>query len=57
MLARYQASHLRGPINPRDGAPAPSLHKKEAKMARVLTLSALYVMVLGTFFGAYAMAL
>jgi hypothetical protein len=56
-LARYGANHLRGQINPRDGAPAPSLHKKEAKMARVLTLSALYVMVLGTFFGAYAMAL
>lgn len=30
-------------------------NKKEAEMARVLTLSALYVVTLGTFFGAYAL--
>jgi hypothetical protein len=33
------------------------LYKKEARMARALTLSALYIMALGTMFGAYALAL
>ena len=32
-------------------------HKKEAKMARTLTLSALYILSIGTFFGAYALTL
>ena len=42
----------------REGVSAPShLSKKEAEMARVLTLSALYVMALGTVFGAYALGL
>ena len=32
-------------------------HNKEAKMARTLTLSALYILSIGTFFGAYALTL
>jgi hypothetical protein len=31
-------------------------NNKEARMARALTLSALYLMALGTLFGAYAFA-
>jgi hypothetical protein len=50
-------ARLAWPDQSKGRRPAPSRHKKEAKMARVLTLSALYVMVLGTFIAAYAMAL
>lgn len=33
---------------------SPPNKKKDARMARTLTLSALYIMALGTLFGAYA---
>jgi hypothetical protein len=33
----------------------PLFYNKEAEMARALTLSALYIMALGTMFGAYAL--
>lgn len=35
----------------------PLFYNKEAKMARTLTLSALYLMALGTMFCAYALSL
>ncbi len=40
-----------------DLAAPPPYYNKEARMARALTLSALYVLALGTLFGAYALTL
>jgi hypothetical protein len=39
-----------------DGTPLRD-HNKEAIMARALTLSALYILSIGTLFGAYALTL
>jgi len=40
-----------------DLAAPPPYYNKEARMARALTLSALYIVALGTMFGAYALTL
>lgn len=48
---------LRCPCQEEASRSASSFHNKEPKMARTLTLSALYIVALGTMFGAYALTI